>query len=122
MPLSRRVPLLFVALAALAAIGAVPAVAEGESAAPARTATDAAPLGDCGPAPPADLASLVLEPAEAPVCSAEPRNPTGKLFVVAVEQQGPPIKRYCQCGCGITCETDADCGPDGSCVAFITCC
>lgn len=30
--------------------------------------------------------------------------------------------RYCRCGCGVRCSTDADCGPGGSCVGFVTCC
>ncbi len=36
----------------------------------------------------------------------------------------PPPKRkgFCRCGCGIGCTTDADCGPGGSCDAFVTCC
>jgi len=34
----------------------------------------------------------------------------------------PPHHGYCVCGCGVTCTTDADCGPGGRCVAFITCC
>lgn len=32
------------------------------------------------------------------------------------------VRRYCRCGCGARCSTDADCGPGGSCVGFITCC
>lgn len=29
---------------------------------------------------------------------------------------------YCRCGCGVRCSKDSDCGPGGSCVAFVTCC
>jgi hypothetical protein len=34
----------------------------------------------------------------------------------------PPRHGYCKCGCGGGCTTDADCGPGGQCVRFITCC
>ena len=38
--------------------------------------------------------------------------------------QSDPIKnhRSCRCGCGGTCNTDADCGPGGVCEPFISCC
>lgn len=29
---------------------------------------------------------------------------------------------FCRCGCGVRCSTNADCGPGGSCVSFVTCC
>jgi hypothetical protein len=31
-------------------------------------------------------------------------------------------RRTCRCSCGFPCNSDADCGPGGSCDAFITCC
>ena len=30
--------------------------------------------------------------------------------------------RTCRCSCGYPCNSDADCGPGGSCDAFISCC
>ena len=31
-------------------------------------------------------------------------------------------RRTCRCSCGYPCNSDADCGPGGSCDAFISCC
>lgn len=45
------------------------------------------------------------------------------LEQLSADQRGrPPRRKYCVCGCGITCVNDADCGPGGRCVSFITCC
>lgn len=119
MSLSKWTPLLFFALV-LAAAPAAAAVGDAAPA-PVPAPADAAPLGDCGPAAPVDIAALV-EPVEAPVCSADAPAAGAGFLVEPVEQQGPPKRGgFCRCGCGITCETDADCG-GGSCDPFVTCC
>lgn len=47
-------------------------------------------------------------------------HPIEELFPV---HMGPPFKHgFCACGCGIQCQTDADCGVGGSCIGAITCC
>lgn len=107
-------------LAALALL-AVPVAASDEAPAPPLVPDDPTPLVECASAASLELAS-VLEAVEAPVCSVTPGPAERGLFVEPIEQKGPPIRRYCKCGCGITCTSDADCGEGGSCVAFVTCC
>lgn len=120
MRLSKR-SLLFLTLLALVAI---PAAASDQPAAPAQApvATALPQLGGCPSAAPAEVAAAPAED-PVPVCSADDPQPGAALFIEPIEQKGPPSRRgYCKCGCGITCETDADCGPGGSCVGFVTCC
>lgn len=117
MRLSTSRSALFLALFVLAlAAVAVPAVASDQAPVQAPVQAQAtapgSPAADCAPA----TASL-------PICTAEPSSLAGQLFPAPIAQQGPPIRQhYCKCGCGVTCTTDADCGPGGSCVAFVTCC
>jgi hypothetical protein len=93
---------------ALAFLGLAPAFAgEAPQASAAVTAPDAQP--GCG------TAVLDLS-AEAQIC------PAAQVETPEPEFMAPPFRRYCRCGCGATCTTDADCGPGGSCVGFITCC
>ena len=118
MNLSKRTAPLFIALIALAT---VPVAAADEARTSVPQVADVLPPGDCGSTAPVDLAALV-EPTEAPTCSVDSPADAAEPLVAPVEQQGPPNTGYCACGCGITCETDADCGEGGSCVKFITCC
>jgi len=113
------------ALAAVAAPAAAsdqaPVQAQTQAQAQAQTTAPGTPAADCAPAGP----TVETEPTAAalPLCTAEPSSPSGQLFPAPIAQQGPPNrKHYCKCGCGVTCSTDADCGPGGSCVAFVTCC
>jgi len=115
----KPLPFLFLALLALAA---VPAAAQGNAPAPAPALTTAAQPGGCAPAAPEAGTAAATDDA-APACAPDDPLVAAGLFVEPIEQMGPPIKkRYCRCGCGATCSTDADCGPGGSCVAFVTCC
>lgn len=70
-----------------------------------------------GDAPAAQLCGLDLDALSSPkgeTCHAvTPSNPEPEFMAA---------RRYCRCGCGARCYTDTDCGPGGSCVAFITCC
>jgi len=115
-------PILGLAVLSLALIAVVaPAVASDDAPIPSQASAPGAPAADCGQTIP--TAAPLPAPEDAPVCTAEPSLPSGELFAPPITQQGPPIRQhYCRCGCGTTCTTDADCGPGGSCVAFITCC
>ena len=104
-------PVLLLLLTTALAMAAVPSFASGEAPADG----DAVRTMDCAP-------TLPQAPAAAPACTLDEQPPQDALFSTPLEQKGPPLRRYCKCGCGITCETDADCGPGGSCVAFVTCC
>jgi|GEM_PF-2889695 len=113
---------LFLALFVLAlSVVAVPAMASDQTPDQAQAAAPGTALADCAPAVP----TVQTAPAAAslPLCTTEPSSAAGQLFPAPIAQQGPPIRQhYCKCGCGVTCTTDADCGPGGSCVAFVTCC
>src|SRR5262245_40318946 len=76
--------------------------------------TAAAAQPGCGQA--LDLAALLAAKAEMSPAPVLPLNPAPELMAK------PPRHGYCKCGCGVGCTTDADCGPGGQCVAFITCC
>ena len=59
---------------------------------------------------------MLLQKTEALACEAVPaasllQDPTVK----------PPRRGFCRCGCGIGCQTSADCG-GAPCDRFITCC
>jgi len=115
MRFSFRIPVLFVALLAL--VLALP-VAAGEEAPASAAGTSASGCARVSP----EVVPL-LAPEMAPAWLTGTRPAGEALSTEPIAQQGPPIRRgYCKCGCGITCETDADCGPGGSCVGFITCC
>lgn len=109
------------ALFALFALTVAPAVASDQAPSPARASADSTQLGGCPP-PAQGVATLDTLESSAPVCSdGAPELETG-VFFEPIEEMGPPIRRrYCRCGCGLTCETDADCG-GASCDPFITCC
>lgn len=102
-----------VTLAVLLSAHTLPAAADDtpQAAAPAVSAP-------CAAADP-DVAALIgaeTAPAEAALCPAAQAAPRDDVFAK------PPFPRYCKCGCGARCLTDADCGPGGVCVGFITCC
>ena len=122
MRLSIPRPVLCLAILSVALIAvAVPATASDDAPIPSQETALGAPAADCGQASPS--AAALPAPDEAPVCTSVSSSPTIDLFAVPIAQQGPPIRQhYCRCGCGVTCTTDADCGPGGSCVAFVTCC
>lgn len=91
---------------ALAFLGLAPAFAEeAPQASAAVTAPDAQP--GCG-------AAVLDLSAEAQICPA--------AQVGIPEPEFMARRGYCRCGCGATCTSDADCGPGGRCVSFITCC
>jgi len=114
MRLSFRAPVLVLALFAL--LLAVPAVANDEASAHAPAVATG-----CSGASPA-LVPL-LAPGSTPAWWAGSRPSRELTTQEPIAQQGPPIRQgYCRCGCGIRCETDADCGVGGSCVGFISCC
>lgn len=116
---SSRVPVLLVLLLGL--LLALPVMASDGAPEPVQAPAIEATAGGCAPVP-QGLATL-LAPEAAPAWLAVPGSAGGAISVEPIAQQGPPFRRgYCKCGCGITCETDADCGPGGSCVGFITCC
>lgn len=116
----RLLPLLFLAALALAFI---PTAAQAQ--APEAAAAPTVDTAQAGPCAPAALAAAVATPTDdkTPACGAADPLAAAGLLLEPIAQQGPPNRRrFCRCGCGVTCETDADCGPGGSCVAFITCC
>lgn len=81
----------------------------------ARADDTAAPTPTAGALAPADPAT--------PACAAPDPLAAAGLLVDPIAEMGPPTRQhYCKCGCGATCQTDADCGEAGSCVAFVTCC
>ena len=43
------------------------------------------------------------------------------LGTVSIPESKAPRHGFCRCGCGVTCETSADCG-GAACEPFITCC
>jgi hypothetical protein len=96
-----------IAILVLTVLVPVPARAEQEitPAELAGTTSDAQP--GCG----AEVLDLA---AEAPICPA--------VQIGVPEPEFMARRGYCRCGCGVTCTSDADCGPGGSCVRFITCC
>jgi len=117
MRFSFRTPVLFVALLAL--LLALPVAANDET--PAQASAAGTSASDCARVSPEVVPLLAPEMAPAWLTGARPAGEA--ISSEPIAQQGPPIRRgYCKCGCGITCETDADCGPGGSCVGFITCC
>lgn len=104
-------------LLALSVVPALAAAPAGDAAplpaAPPELTTPPVPAAAGGCAPGLVLDAALVTPApEAPVADAlEPEW-----------LQGPPgLRKYCRCGCGIGCQTSADCGGD-PCQAFITCC
>lgn len=108
-------------LAVAAAVLVAPSVAAEETAPPAPEPTVAAAADDDGCATDATQEiEALLGAAEAPMCPAA--TPSSAAAPEPILQQGPPFRRYCRCGCGAGCTTDADCGPGGRCVAFISCC
>ena len=115
MRLPNRTTVLFVAL--LAVLLSVPVIAGDGASLPVQASAAEGQAADCARVSP-DLA-VPLAPELAPVWSLGPELTP----VEPIAQQGPPFRRgYCKCGCGLTCETDADCGAGGACVGFITCC
>ncbi len=119
-----RIALLLLAGLVLAAL---PAAAANPTPAPTQPVARAAQPSGCAPAadsaaPAANLAAA-LRVAQAPACSTQTSATEATTpLPAAIDQARPPFTRYCKCGCGITCETDADCGPGGQCVQFVTCC
>lgn len=119
-PFTAVLPILAIA-AALSLLAAAPAAAESDvpeqPAAAAVDAPETAPAeAGCGAAadPVAALADPEAEPAQ---CSAAPEAAS-----LPEPAQGPPFLRgFCHCGCGIGCETSADCG-GAPCRRFVTCC
>jgi hypothetical protein len=72
----------------------------------------AAPATSCGQG-----LDLIGREAQGEICpAAQPES------LVPEFMAKPPHHGYCKCGCGAGCTTDADCGPGGQCVRFITCC
>lgn len=113
------IPPLALALAA-AALVAPPAAAE-ESAPPTPEPAVAAAADDGCVTEAAQEIEAILGAVEAPMCPAA--TPAAAAAPEPILQQGPPgLRRFCQCGCGVGCTTDADCGPGGRCVAFVSCC
>lgn len=115
-----RVPIRSLAFVALLVLAVAPVLASDEAASPAQAPADVAQLHDCAPF--AQGTSTIIPDGNAvPVCSeGDPQVDVGLLE--PIEEMGPPFRRgYCRCGCGLTCETDADCG-GVSCDPFITCC
>jgi hypothetical protein len=101
----RALVLSILLMAFLAALG----TASAQEAAGLPTVTGEAPaVQPCG----LDLAAL-SSPKEEACRTVAPSNPEPEFMAA---------RRYCRCGCGARCSTDADCGPGGSCVGFITCC
>jgi len=75
------------------------------------------PTGNLGSAcAPSFVLPEAMQRSEAIACEATPAaSPVPDLM-------GKPQRRgFCRCGCGITCQTSADCG-GGSCDPFVTCC
>ena len=82
-------------------------------------------------------ALVVSAAVAAPVSSDQPQTNAGSVFQTVLQpdltlkttlsrslfpQIAPDLKGgFCQCGCGIRCETSADCG-GAPCRPFITCC
>ncbi len=77
------------------------------------------PAAPCAALDAATLADLLAMP----VADA-PQSTSASTAAVSIDELlgRPPRRGYCRCGCGARCATDADCGPGGSCVAFISCC
>jgi hypothetical protein len=127
-PIRTFLPALLLLVSGFALVSALAAT-------PARSAdqapaTEVAPVAevagqpDCGALEAMELAAVLgvaeplMSPAEAPAGSLEEG-----FGAEPSPQQGPPgIRRFCHCGCGVGCTSDADCGEGGRCVAFATCC
>ena len=92
-------------LAFLAALGSVPASAE-EIAVPAVAA-------GC---------ELSLDALTSPVAATSPAVTPESALPDFLSPDTNARQGYCRCGCGARCSKDSDCGPGGSCVAFISCC
>lgn len=115
-------------VAVVAAVSFVAPAATGaeEAVPPAAPAAVAAPVAnpDCAAEPAQEIEALFAV-AGPPVCEAEAAAPApaAQPELEPILLQGPPpIRRFCRCGCGAGCATDADCGPGGKCVAFVSCC
>lgn len=108
-------------LAVAAAVLVAPSVAAGETAPPAPEPAVAAAADDgCATEATQEIEAL-LGAAEAPMCLAA--TPAAAVAPEPILEQGPlGLRRFCRCGCGVGCTSDADCGPGGRCVAFATCC
>jgi len=98
-------------LGAVAVCAAAPPEEDAQpEAAPAATAP-------CGQPATAGADLFAAEPA---VCSDKPAAVPGQPPVA--EPKAPPFGQgYCKCGCGVRCESSADCG-GAACVRFISCC
>ena len=106
------------ALTCVAALATRPAGATDLAPVPAAAAATA--VAPCAPVE-VDVAGLAR--GAAAVASEEPplcRATDGAALDGVLAK--PPRLGYCRCGCGARCQTDADCGPGGSCVGFISCC
>jgi hypothetical protein len=100
--------LVLIAVLFLAVLSGVPAFAE-QAPQAAPPAPSSLSLASCG-------SSLDLINSKGEICPVtQPESPAPEFMAK------PPRIRYCTCGCGATCTTDADCD-GGACVNVITCC
>jgi hypothetical protein len=108
MPRCKTFGLALIAVFFVAVLSSAPAFADkAPQAAP--PAPSSLSLADCG----GSLNNLTVQ---GEICPAtQPESPAPEFMAK------PPRLRYCTCGCGATCTTDADCD-GGRCVNFITCC
>lgn len=126
MPSPQRTTVLLLALAVLVLV-ALPAAASDQAPAPAQPAAAqvAQPPGCTheGPAAPTAALGAAFDAAQVPACSTQaPSAAATGPSLGPIEEARPPREGFCVCGCGITCQTDADCGPGGNCVLFVSCC
>lgn len=90
----------------------------GAGAAHADAAAPAAVAAPCA-ADVVDVAALLRGDA---MPAAPAASPLAVPQVAEAEWPVRPLRRYCRCGCGATCTTDADCGPGGVCGTMASCC